>query len=186
MAKFSFSIKFCVGSTYGSPNKMKSKRFAPQAFVGNGVLTIRCLDLVRGYPPTHSNKLEQACQKGSLKWNHRRVVKSLVAEIAEIAKHTKLSAPEALKKKTGGRRCFPAGVVNPPPAPEGRGHGVPNHPAKFQKFKAMICSSLRPGLKSPPYSPSRRPAHSVGQAHLRPAFFCFLTFFQSRTRCFIE
>ena len=43
------------------------------------------------------------------------MVKSLVAEIAEIAKHTKLLAPEALKKKTGGRRCFPAGVVNPPP-----------------------------------------------------------------------
>jgi len=38
-----------------------------------------------------------------------------VADIAQIDKDKKLRAPNAGKKKAGGRRPFPAGEVNPPP-----------------------------------------------------------------------
>ena len=62
------------------------------------------------------------------------MVKSLVAEIAEIAKDTKQLAPEALKKKDGRAAVFPRKGSQSAARPGGARSRRVKHPVKGAKF----------------------------------------------------
>ena len=65
----------------------------------------------------------------------------------------------------GRAAVFPLGGGNPPPAPQGRGHGVSDHRSRSQKwptlpraYRQVLCILLQiffGGVFSPPYNPPR-------------------------------
>ena len=78
---------------------------------------------------------------------------------------------------------FPLRGGNPPPAPQGRGHGVSDHRvavaevAKLAKILSIVLCILlhifSGGVFYPPYNPPRSPAHSAGPTQkARRAGFC--------------